>query len=137
MCAYHVFVRVCVLEEKVKQNFKTTGKFAVFCLLQFTVYPYSALRQEPGLALKAYTLVLVCVCACICVRVCVCGGWVGGIRQKGTLEVLTVEIKEELEKAEHKEEQRRTWEREREKEEEGERVFLNIQIFPFNSAADY
>lgn len=28
-------------------------------------------------------------------------------------------------------------EREREKEEEGERAFLNIQIFPFNSAADY
>lgn len=115
MCVYHVFVRVCAFKDKVKQNLKTTGKFAVFCLLQFTVYPYFALRQEPGLALKTCTLVLVCVCARICVRVCVCGGWGGGWRQKGTLEVLTVEIKEELEKAKHKEAQRGTRERERER----------------------
>lgn len=82
MCVYHVFVRVCAFKDKVIQNFKTTSKFAVFCLLQFTVYPYSALRQEPGLALKACTLVLVCVCARICV--CACLWWMGwGYKTEG------------------------------------------------------
>ena len=47
--------------------------------------------------------------ACICVCVCVWESW----RQKGAQEVLTVEIKEELEGAERREAQSNTRERER------------------------
>ncbi len=63
--------------------------------------------------------------AYICVCLCVWESW----RQKGAQEVLTVEIKEELERAEQREAHSNTRERERDS--------LNIQISHFNSAADY
>ena len=53
---------------------------------------------------------LVCIYVCVCV--CVWESW----RQKGAQEVLTVEIKEELEGAERREAQSNTRERERERE---------------------